>query len=526
MTLGNVDEDTGSMGDQPASKRGMAPAFALLGAACIAGIVLQHVLAWTQFMGDGERRVFSIVVGLSAFTLVVAAGWSRKLQRFFASNRFAVPAVLSLTILAIIGTLVLQNESEQAMDDVYGQIALSVIRGLFLDDIFHSFGFCALVGLGAGGLALTVTRKRKLTARYAGSLGAHLGLLLVLAGAVIGSIWGIKGRLNMHKGESSDRFFVAAADGHVIEVPLGFTVRLDDFKLEHYEPEYRLMVFEMSGKKEIRLASVDPASGEAGGLGSFGVEILDYRPDHVEGTSTPEHVIIAAGREIPVEAGKTYPVPGTDHRMEVRRLFVDFVMDAKTREPRNRSDQPNNPAIELAIVDADGKVLGQRWLFAKFPDFHGQGGDAPMAGLRYNYSDGSKGPLVRIRVSGKAGPISLEPRRPLRLDKDKVLVLAPKGGDAVRDYLSTLSVIEEGRRVLTRVVEVNYPLVYRGYAFFQSDYRPEDPTFSGFQVVRDPGVWIVYLGFFLNAAGVFCAVFLPPVFRRRRARKAAAGGGP
>ncbi len=524
MTSGNVDEDKGSTGDQPAPKKGMASAFALLGAACIVGIVLQHVLISTLLMGDRQHRVFSIVVGLFAFTLVVAAGWSRKWQRFFTSNRFAVPAVICLTAFAIVGTVVLQNESEQTLNNAYGHFALSLIQGLFLDDIFHSFGFYALVGLGAGGIALTVTRQRKLTVRNAGSTAAHLGLLLVLAGAVIGNIWGIKGRLNMHTGESSDLFFVPAADGRVLEVPLGFTVRLDDFKLKHYKPEYRLMVFEVTGKEEKKLASVDPESPGVGDLGSFGVEILDYQPGKAAAEGSFQHVITTAGRKIPVEVGKTYPLPGTEHRMQVRRFLVDFV---KTNKPQNRSSKPNNPAIELAIIDADGKVLGQRWLFAKFPDFHGQGKDSPLAGFEYDYSDGAKGPVVSVRVPGKAEPINLDSKRPLWLDdeKKKVLVLAPKGGDAVRDYLSTLSVIEDGRKVLTKVVEVNYPLVFRGFAFFQSDYRPEDPTFSGFQVVRDPGVWIVYTGFFLNAAGVFCAIFLPPVLRRRRAKKAAAGGG-
>ncbi len=95
--------------------------------------------------------------------------------------------------------------------------------------------------------------------------------------------------------------------------------------------------------------------------------------------------------------------------------------------------------------------------------------------------------------------------------------MEPKSGDNVRDYLSTVSVLETGRPVLTKKIEVNDPLEYRGYAFYQSDYRPEDPTFSGFQVVRDPGLWIVYLGFFVNVLGVFFALFSPRVFGRKKA---------
>lgn len=44
----------------------------------------------------------------------------------------------------------------------------------------------------------------------------------------------------------------------------------------------------------------------------------------------------------------------------------------------------------------------------------------------------------------------------------------PRGG--VKDWKSTVTVVEDGAPVLTRVVEVNHPLTYRGFAFYQSSY--------------------------------------------------------
>jgi cytochrome c biogenesis protein len=43
----------------------------------------------------------------------------------------------------------------------------------------------------------------------------------------------------------------------------------------------------------------------------------------------------------------------------------------------------------------------------------------------------------------------------------------------VRDYKSKLTVIENGKEILTRVVRVNHPLVYKGIGFYQASYGEE-----------------------------------------------------
>ncbi len=41
-----------------------------------------------------------------------------------------------------------------------------------------------------------------------------------------------------------------------------------------------------------------------------------------------------------------------------------------------------------------------------------------------------------------------------------------------KDYVSVLTVLEDGKEVLTKVVEVNEPLIYKGITFYQSSYQP------------------------------------------------------
>lgn len=55
----------------------------------------------------------------------------------------------------------------------------------------------------------------------------------------------------------------------------------------------------------------------------------------------------------------------------------------------------------------------------------------------------------------------------IRLDKFETEYY-PKG--AVKDWKSTLTVIESGKEIVTKTIEVNHPLSYKGYVFYQSSY--------------------------------------------------------
>jgi cytochrome c biogenesis protein len=63
----------------------------------------------------------------------------------------------------------------------------------------------------------------------------------------------------------------------------------------------------------------------------------------------------------------------------------------------------------------------------------------------------------------------------LRLDKF-VTEFHPNG--SVRDWKSTLTVVENGSDVLSKIIEVNHPLSYKGFVFYQSGYGWdwENPT--------------------------------------------------
>ncbi|MFH1563283.1 MAG: cytochrome c biogenesis protein ResB [Nitrospirota bacterium] len=78
----------------------------------------------------------------------------------------------------------------------------------------------------------------------------------------------------------------------------------------------------------------------------------------------------------------------------------------------------------------------------------------------------------------------------------------------IKDYKSNLSIIENGKEILTKTIEVNYPLNYKGIRFYQASYKVDvDKDFhhfyySGLQVVKDPGVGVVWLGCSLLMLGL------------------------
>lgn len=87
-----------------------------------------------------------------------------------------------------------------------------------------------------------------------GVIVTHFSILFILMGALIGMRFGYKAYLNLPEGALSGSVF--SANGH--EVPLGFQIRCDNFKVDYYDKsdmpkEYRswLTIFE-NGKEVVR----------------------------------------------------------------------------------------------------------------------------------------------------------------------------------------------------------------------------------------------------------------------------------
>ena len=624
--------------------------FSVLGA-----ILLQHILNITVPSSIQYLKIYSTLLAGLFFLAVVLVGLSSsRARRFLGSGRFAVPVLLFVTIFSIMGTLVVQGFGHERFVEIYGRQLAWFLEMLHFHEIFNSFGFCAVLGLGAGGLLLACTPIKPVTPARAGRLLAHLGILVILLGVAIGSIWGVRGRLGLVEGEQKDRFVasIRGATGHE-EIPLGFSLKLEDFRLELREPDFRLRLFETGEGSMKLLKSVDPSKGrgEFDKLSGEGIRILNYWPDHevvaepvkvgegekgeaaalglrkLEGDGKklwlfsskkfPEGKVVKEGggqilftwsekrarqvadrlaasygrkhriqigdHEIGVDVGEKYKLPGSDHYLSVIDFYHDFVIDMNTRTPANRSGEPNNPALKAAIVTSTGDTMESGWLFANFPDVHAASKESLLARMRYTYggsseaqwpallvvgekrevwvikdgtisspepldlgggaqlgsfgvaatdlladvnivrrhttrSDKARNPAIEVGIGGGGQSFVLTAGRPERISDDRMLVLSMQE-ENVEDYLSRLSVVEDGKIVLTQTIEVNHPLSYGGFDIYQSNHDPNNPAWTGLEVVKDPGILLVYLGFILNLAGVLQVIFGVPMIRRRRGRE-------
>jgi cytochrome c biogenesis protein ResB len=160
--------------------------------------------------------------------------------------------------------------------------------------------------------------------------------------------------------------------------------------------------------------------------------------------------------------------------LKVLRYIPDFVVDMQTREITSRSSQPRNPAILVAV---NGPTYqNHRWLFAKFPQF---GHETTASPLQMAY-------------------------------------LAKSADGPIKSFKSTLDIVDGDAVVKSKTIEVNSPISYKGYTFYQSGYNPEDPSYTSLQVVKDPGVPVVYTGFSLMIVGLFIVFYLNPWLNERR----------
>lgn len=162
-----------------------------------------------------------------------------------------------------------------------------------------------------------------------------------------------------------------------------------------------------------------------------------------------------------VKEGISYYIEGTNYSFQTLRYIPDFYLD-QNKEAKTRTDAPNNPAFLVRITN--NQTDEERWLFSKFPAFSNV--------------------------------------------KDQNIDLSYKWLGNIKDFKSKLRVIEADKTVLTKTIEVNHPLKYKGYTFYQSNYNPEELNWSSLEVVKDPGVPLVYAGFILMNIGIILVFYI------------------
>jgi cytochrome c biogenesis protein len=230
-------------------------------------------------------------------------GYSTILYDFFRSLKLTIFLLILLALVSIIGTIITQNATPQEYVQRYGSSLYEVLDFFRLFDMYHSWWFqlilvmlvinlvaCSLQRFPGtwkqvvraprpGGLEDSMLRTlpyverikdtrgiapkteekiQSLAARKFGRLVrietdsavtlfgekgkasrlgayiAHLSLLIVIVGGLVGSITGFRGFVNILEGETVNEVYVRGRQGEVPK-PLGFSVRCDDFNVTYYD---------------------------------------------------------------------------------------------------------------------------------------------------------------------------------------------------------------------------------------------------------------------------------------------------
>jgi hypothetical protein len=446
------------------------------------------------------------------------------------SIKFGMIVLAVITIASAVGTFV-----EQTGGSPESKGPEAVLDALGLTALYQSWWFLFLLSLLLVNIVFCVVSRIKWLKRRPGMLLVHTSAILIAAGAFIGAVWGEKGVLQLHEGRKSDIFVKWSRSGEPMEVPLGFTIGLDDFILEQYSSDVDpIILLREEGHDHVERIPGVEGQKQTVGHGKFAVEVLRIVPhfqmDQDESGVTPVIVVKEPEGEqaerVPGKEGHSQTVFDGKYTVEVLRIVPHFSMpDTKTREIVSLSEKYVNPGAQVKIVQGDQEDT--RWLFSLYPDMHMSEKKVPLdasflvereeteikAGTITSVSDRFENPAAQIKIvqDGKEETrwlFSLHPNahmEPTELPIETQFHVNTAG--PIKDFKSELYIEDGGKRILDKTIEVNDPLKYGGFTFYQSSYDVERFMWTGLQVVKDPGVLLVYLGFAMLCIGMIIDLY-------------------
>ena len=201
----------------------------------------------------------------------------------------------------------------------------------------------------------------------------------------------------------------------------------------------------------------------------FLIRLNDFRLEYYEEPTLvvlDEKGLVWSG---PVETGKTIDLGPEFGKITPTRVFNNIVND--NGEMKDTEGPAMNPAVEV-LVDFPGQRQVTTYSYQKFPD---------SCVIEKKY-------LIRCN-------------------------------SAISDYVSELEILDQDGKVLAaKDIEVNKPLHYGGYHFYQSSYQQfQDGSYATvLSVTSDSGLYCVFTGFFAMCGGILYHQWLRPVLKKKK----------
>jgi hypothetical protein len=218
-------------------------------------------------------------------------------MRWLSGPQYAITSIAVVAVISAIGALIPQDPS------IPGFLTRTGLRAIYTSPLFATAILLLLVNL------VTVTGRRLATPRSVnpGFLLNHLGLLLVLVGAMAGAVQHHKATLTIGEGETSS---LAVSDDNTQYV-LPAKITLNSFDIEKYPPKLAALEFSPLGENHKMATDTEwPATGHH--FRPFGVDVAieEYIPfafPDEQGNWAPaagQHGLPAARVRVTVPSGK------------------------------------------------------------------------------------------------------------------------------------------------------------------------------------------------------------------------------
>jgi len=199
----------------------------------------------------------------------------------------------------------------------------------------------------------------------------HASLLVIFTGAIIDGLWGFKGFVSLAPGARTQSVEPMTIPGAAR--PLGFTLRCDGVGMEKYadgspRQYWSQLAVEENGRAVARktISVNDPLTYKG---------VRFFQASYAS-SGTPHKLVFEASwaqpgdgkhpaQTLTLQPGKPARLNDSGALVELAAFIPDFVLEGN--QISSRSDEPRNPAIQLA-VRLPGGNKSEVWVFPKSPE--------------------------------------------------------------------------------------------------------------------------------------------------------------
>lgn len=555
FTSGNTPNTT------PSHPRYFRKSIGVLSAMVLLGILLQHLS--DTMLANGIISTTGITGGIAILALAAAVLLVKPVSRLIDSPPFAISSLLGLALGTAAGTFVTQHASPEVLAERYGSSA-SFLQWAHLDNAFHSWwyvGFFLLLTLSLTKISL----KKKWSLENLGFYLSHLGPIVILAGFWADYFLGYRGIIKLEEGNDSKVVQLYAGSNQPADsVELAFRIRLDNFEFEKHDPDYRIQIWKRDTVGHPVAISNEMGMENRNQpeiIASLAPEPMKIR--HIYGTDIyfriremfPNFTFKYVYPEL--TEGMEAKDPGI--QMEVKTTEGDGTLQLLVNNPRRSKimdeslfggwvecywdipeevqEKISQPAkageinrIILACKDRkvyflfNGEVMEEALEENRFYQVPGMDdiGFEPlyifpdaslMQAVPATIDENMENPVAWVEIwrAGQQGKDAyIYPGSEVRKSGTFNIPGSPfmLAFESFKDretkyYKSDLSVLDDNGQVLKQEeIRVNEPMFYGGHRFYQTDYDPKNPVYSGIGVTYNPGLTLIYAGFYLLVAGI------------------------